>query len=257
MAYQRQFLPTGHIVAQNRKNMMDPKHTLKKIRTLSDEDFLAVVGHRKIGESYKSVHPPIAETGEPEDPIRELVTPTEGAKAGDRVTTMIFADSVYNAPIAVYTRAWAYHSRFRGVDCGCYSGRTTLEMRERDLEKATRTMMETEALDARRNTARQYTCTGHSTRLDPQGLMFDAMQRCAVDKNGNVIYHKDAFANPLDKPVNFGKGNSEEDLAKKSVIYRAETDPMIEGSDDEQLQWIHAIYLGRTMGNVDPVNIQK
>lgn len=257
MAYQRQFVPAGHIVGKNRKNMMDPEYTLKKIRTLSDEDFLAVVGHRKIGESYKSVHPPISETGEPEDPMRELVSPTEGAKAGDRISTMIFSDSVYDSPLAVYSRAWAYHNRFRGVDCGCYSGRTTLEMRERDLEQATRVMMETEALDARRNTARQYTCTGHSTRLDPQGLMFDAMQRCAVDDNGDVIYHKDSFGNPLDKPVNFGKGKGEADLKEKSVIYRSEVDPMIAGSNDETLQYTRAVFLGRTMGNVDPANINK
>jgi methyl-coenzyme M reductase gamma subunit len=255
MAYQRQFLPTGHKVAKNRKRVMDPNVELKKLRTLSDEDFLTLIGHRHLGEGYKSVHPPHSEIGEPEDAVRALIPPTEGAKAGDRVTTIIMADSVYNPLIGHYLRAWTYHNRLRGVDSGVYSGRVTLEMRERDLEDACRMLFETEICDARRDTIRQYTCTGHSCRLDPQGLMFDAMQRCKV-VDGDVIYQKDSFANPVDKPINIGKGLSEEELAEKTVVYRSEVDPMIGGSDSEQLEWCRRVFLQRVQGNVSPDNIK-
>ena len=44
-----------------------------------------ILGHRAPGEEYKSVHPPLDEMDEPDDIVRELVTPIAGAKAGDRI----------------------------------------------------------------------------------------------------------------------------------------------------------------------------
>ncbi|CAD7770276.1 Methyl-coenzyme M reductase I subunit gamma [Candidatus Methanoperedenaceae archaeon GB50] len=264
MVYQRQFLPADDRVTKNRKKVVDPSVKLEKIRTLSDKDFLTLIGHRHLGEAYRSVNPPLAEIGEPEDPIRELVPPTEGAKAGDRVCTIIMTDSVYNPPIAHYTRAWMYHNRFRGIDNGVYSGRVTLEMRERDLEEACRTLFETEICDASRDQVRQYTCTGHSCRLDPDGMMFDPIERCIMS-GGNVVYQKDSFGNPVDTPINMGKPLSEEELIERTVVYRTDRgEPMTRegdpGAPDEEvreaLQWSRRIQWLRMLGNMVPDKIK-
>jgi len=264
MVYQRQFLVTDDRIMKNRKKILDPSVELKKLRTLSDKNFLTLVGHRKLGEGYKSVHPPLAEIGEPEDPMRDLVPATEGAKAGDRMDTVIMSDSNYNPLIAHYTRAWMYHSRFRGIDSGVYSARVTLEMRERDLEEACRILFETEICDARRDQIRAYTCTGPSCRLDADGMMFDPIERCKVS-NGDVLYVKDGFGNPVDIPINFGKGLSEEDLINRTVVYRTERGEslILEGdpdkSDDdvkEALQWSRRIQWLKMLGNMVPEKIK-
>ena len=264
MAYQRQFVPADDKVMKRRKYIMDPSVELKKIRTLSDEEFLTLIGHRHLGEGYRAVHPPLAEIGEPEDPIRELVPPTEGAKAGDRICTIIMTDSVYEPQIGHYLRAWMYHDRFRGIDSGVYSGRVTLEMRERDLEEACRVLFETEICDARRDMIRQYTCTGHSCRLDPDGMMFDPLQRCKMQE-GNIYYVKDSFGNPIDKPINFGKGLSEEELREKTPVYHTlRGEPMTrEGDPDkpdeevrEALQWSRRTMWLRMLGNMFPDQIK-
>jgi len=121
--YERQYYNKGDPIARNRQRIVDPNTKLEKLRTIPDEGFLSILGHRNFGEAYKSVHPPLSELGEPEDPMRDLVPPTEGAKAGDIVDTLVMTDSVYDAPIAVYLRAWMLHNRVRGLDTGCYSGR--------------------------------------------------------------------------------------------------------------------------------------
>ena len=63
-----------------------------------------------------SAHPPLAEQQEPACPIRKLVTPTDGAKAGDRVRYIQFTDSMYNAPCQPYQRSYLESYRFRGID---------------------------------------------------------------------------------------------------------------------------------------------
>lgn len=65
MAYKRQFYPVDDRVTENRRRVMDPTTDLGKLRTLSDADFLILIGHRHLGEGYKSVHPPLSEIGEP------------------------------------------------------------------------------------------------------------------------------------------------------------------------------------------------
>ena len=76
------------------------------------------MGHRAPGSAYPSAHPPLAEQQEPACPIRKLVTPTDGAKAGDRVRYIQFTDSMYNAPCQPYQRSYVEAYRFRGIDPG-------------------------------------------------------------------------------------------------------------------------------------------
>jgi methyl-coenzyme M reductase gamma subunit len=59
-------------------------------------------------------------------------------------------DSVYFTPLTPYMRAWIGHTRYRGVDIGVLSGRVPLEMRERDLEKVAKELVETEIFDPAR-----------------------------------------------------------------------------------------------------------
>jgi hypothetical protein len=98
MAYKPQYCPGQTIVADNRRKQMDPAHKLEKLRDVSDKDIVLIMGHRAPGSAYKSAHPPLAEQQEPACPVRKLVTATDGAKAGDRIRYIQFADSMYNAP---------------------------------------------------------------------------------------------------------------------------------------------------------------
>ena len=264
--YERQYYNKGDPIARNRQRIVDPNTKLEKLRTTPDEGFLSILGHRNFGEAYKSVHPPLSELGEPEDPMRDLVPPTEGAKAGDIVDTLVMTDSVYDAPLAVYLRAWMLHNRVRGLDTGCYSGRNTVEMRARDLEDAGRMLLETEVCDARRNHLRQMTCTGHSCRLDQDGLMFDAVRRTKMEGT-DVIYVKNGFGNPIDKPVSIGKGLSDEELKKRTVIYRYDNIPnlvleeVVNPRPDEEVkettQWMRRIMRQRLYGNLNPELIKE
>ncbi len=105
MAYKPQFGPGQTQIAENRRKQMDPNHKLEKLRDISDKDIVLVMGHRAPGSAYPSAHPPLAEQQEPACPIRKLVTPTDGAKAGDRVRYIQFTDSMYNAPCQPYQRS--------------------------------------------------------------------------------------------------------------------------------------------------------
>ena len=264
--YERQYYNKGDQISRNRQRILDPKTKLEKLRTIPDEGFLSILGHRNFGEAYKAVHPPLSELGEPEDPMRDLVPPTEGAKAGDKMDTLVMTDSVYDAPIAVYLRAWMLHNRARGLDTGCYSGRNTIEMRARDLEDIGRMLLETEVCDVRRNHLRQMTCTGHSCRLDQDGLMFDAMRRTKMEGT-DVVYVKSGFGISLDKPVNIGKGVSDEELKKRSSIYRYDNIPnlvledVVDPKPDEEVkettQWGRRIMRQRLYGNLNPELIKE
>ena len=181
MAYKRQFYPGESIPAKNRRRYMDPKQNLKKLRDIAMDDVVRIMGHRNPGEEYKSIHPPIEEGKEPDCPIRALVKPIEGAKHGDRVRYIQFTDSVYFAPISPYQRAWMYLSRYRGIDTGTLSGRQIIEMRERDLEKIAKEMIDNETFDPALTGIRGATVHGHACRLDEHGLMFDAWQRYVWD----------------------------------------------------------------------------
>jgi len=253
--YQPQYYPGSTLPSANRRKFMDPKQKLQKLRTVSDDDIVRIMGHRVPGEAYKSTHPPLEETGEPKDPIREMVTATAGAKAGDRIRYIQFTDSVYFAPVAPYVRAWFYHTRYRGVDVGVLSGRVPIEIRERDLEKVAKELVENETFDPARVGIRGATVHGHAVRLDENGMMFDLQRRCLFNKKtGEVEYVKDQVGVPLDKPIPVGKPIPEEELRKRTSEFRVDGDAF--RSDKELVGFIERIHMLRTMAGFDPEGIK-
>jgi len=56
---------------------------------------------------------------------------------------------MYNAPAQPYGRVRTYMWRFREVDTGTLSGRQVIEIRELDLEKISKTLIETELLSCK------------------------------------------------------------------------------------------------------------
>jgi methyl-coenzyme M reductase gamma subunit len=244
MVYKPQFYPGKTSVAQNRKKYMDPSYKLEKLRSLSDDDVVIMLGHRVPGSAYKSIHPPITESNEPACPIRKLVEPTPGAKAGDRIRYNQYADSMYFAPMVPYLRSWMACTRYRGVDPGTLSGRQIIEARERDIEKITKETFETEQFDPARASLRGCTVHGHSLRLNENGMMFDMLQRQVADKDGSVKAVKDQVGDPLDRKVNLGKPMSEADLKKRTSIYRI--DGVAFRSDDEVVGWVQRVFTLRT-----------
>jgi len=255
MAYKRQFYPGTTVPAVNRRRYMDPKQNLKKLRTVAMDDVVRILGHRNPGEEYKSIHPPIEEGKEPDCPIRALVTPIKGAAAGDRVRYVQFTDSVYFAPISPYQRAWMYLSRFRGLDTGTLSGRQIIEMRERDLEVLAKEMIENETFDPALTGIRGATVHGHAVRLDENGLMFDAWQRYVWDaKKGEVVYVKDQVALPLDRKISVGKPASQQELKKRTTIFRADGVDMRD--DKEVVMYGLRIHKLRTLGGYQPFKVK-
>jgi len=195
---------------------------LEKLRDISDADIVTIMGHRAPGADYPSTHPPIAEMGEPDCPIRQIVTPTPGAAAGDRIRYSQFTDSMYNAPAIPYWRSYWAAINCRGVDPGTLSGRQIIEARERDIEQYTKVQMDSEMTDPARATMRGCTVHGHSLRLDEEGMMFDMLARTELGKDGNVYYAKDQVGIPLDKKINAGKPMSEKELANRTTIFRCD-----------------------------------
>jgi len=163
MAYKPQYGPGSSIVAENRRKQMDPSKKLEKLRDISDEDVVLLMGHRAPGAAYPTAHPPLAEQQEPDCPVRKLVVPIDGAKAGDRVRFIQFADSMYNAPCHPYQRSYVEAYRYRGCDPGTLSGRQIIECRERDLEKIAKELVGTELFDPARTGIRGSTVHGHSS----------------------------------------------------------------------------------------------
>jgi methyl-coenzyme M reductase gamma subunit len=253
--YKPQFYPGKSKVAANRKKYMDPSYKLEKLRTVSDDDIVRLMGHRVPGEAYKSVPPPLEEMGEPACPIRELVEPTPGAKAGDRIRYIQMTDSVYFTPLTPYMRAWTGHTRYRGVDIGVLSGRVPLEARERDLEKVAKELVETEIFDPARCGIRGATVHGHSLRLDENGMMFDALRRFQFDKKtGEVVYVKDQIGVPLDKPISVGKPIKEDELRKRTSEYRVED--VAFRTDKEVVSFIERLHMLRTEAGFDPNRVK-
>jgi methyl-coenzyme M reductase gamma subunit len=256
MAYQRQFYPGTSVPAKNRRRFMDPSVKLDKLREVAMEDVVKILGHRQPGEEFKSIHPPLEEGTEPDCPIRQLVTPLPGAKTGDRIRYVQFTDSVYFAPIVPYVRAWMNVSRFRGVDTGTLSGRQIIEMRERDLEKVAKELIENETFDPAKTGIRGATVHGHACRLDENGLMFDAWQRYRWNaKKGEVEYVKDQVAIPLDKPISVGKPMSESELKKRTTMFRVDGSDM---RDDQEVMEVNLrIHRLRTLAGFQPFAVKE
>jgi len=244
MAYKPQYCAGTSTVAANRRKQMDPAHKLSKLRDVTDKDIVLIMGHRAPGSAYKSAHPPLSEQQEPACPVRKLVTPTDGAKAGDRVRYIQFADSMYNAPCQPYLRSYLEAYRFRGIDPGTLSGRQIIECRERDLEKYAKDLVNTELFDPALCGIRGATVHGHSLRLDENGMMFDMLQRCVFDtKAGVVKYVKNQIGEPLDSEVKVGKPMDSKWLKANTTIYHSLVGSAYRDDAEaiEYIQRIHAL----------------
>ena len=218
-----QIYPGTSQVAQNRRNFCNPDYELEKLREISDEDVVKILGHRAPGEEYKSVHPPLDEMDEPDDIVRELVTPIAGAKAGDRIRYIQFVDSMYFAPA-----------------------------RERDIERISKYLLETEYFDTARTGIRGAGVHGHSLRLDENGLMFDMLRRQVFNKEtGNVEMVRDQIGVDLDEPVVLGEPLDEETLKSKTTIYRIDGEAYKD--DTEAVEVLKNIHVSRSFGAFNPV----
>ncbi len=246
-----QYYPGTSKVAENRRRFCDPNVELEKLREISDEDVVKILGHRAPGEEYPSVHPPLEEMDEPDDAIREMVEPLDGAKAGDRVRYIQFADSMYFAPAHPFLRSRAYLCRFRGADAGTLSGRQIIETRERDLEKVSKELLETEFFDPARTGFRGKTVHGHSLRLDEDGMMFDMLRRQVFNKStGKVEAVKNQIGDELDEPVILGEPLDEATLKEKTTIYRKDGEAYRDDADAVEI--LHRIHVSRSKGGFCP-----
>jgi methyl-coenzyme M reductase gamma subunit len=230
---------------------MNPAVKLEKIRSVSDEDIVMILGHRAVGQAYPSAHPPLAEQGEPDCPIRKIVTPTDGAKAGDRVRYIQFADSMYIAPSQPYQRTYVEMYRYRGIDPGTLSGRQIVEARERDLEKISSDLINTNLFDPARVGIRGATVHGHSLRLAEDGMMFDMLQRCVLD-DGSVKYVKDQIGVPLDRKVDVGKPMDEAWLKANTTMFHSLVGSAFR-EDKEYVEYVQRIHSLRTKYGFMPV----
>jgi methyl-coenzyme M reductase gamma subunit len=244
MAFKPQYGPGTTKIAENRRNYMNPEYKLQKVRDITDEDIVLLMGHRAPGAAYPTAHPPLAEAGEPKCPIRKLVTPLDGAKAGDRVRYIQFADSMQFAPCHPYLRSYLESYRYRGVDPGTLSGRQIVECRERDLEKIAKELVATEIFDPARTGIRGATVHGHSLRLDEDGMMFDMLARRVLDK-GTVKYVKNMIAEPLDKAVNVGKPMDDKWLKAHTTIYNSNGGTGFR-EDKEYVEYVQTVHSLRT-----------
>lgn len=213
-------------ISERRRRLWDKNRSLLKYRNIAEDDITELLSHRSVRSAYVSVHPPLEEIIEPYDPIKHIVVPTAGARAGDRIRFIQFSDSFHKPPIAPFGRARLYLARFRGVDTVVYSGRELLEMRERDLEKATKTLLETEVFNPALDALKGITVHGHSLRLDEDGLMFDSRRRYIYDREtGQVVYIKDQMGNVLDNPIPLGPPMPEDEVKKLCITYSWDTQP--------------------------------
>jgi len=246
MAYKPQYGPGSTAVAENRRKQMDISRKLEKLRDVSDKDIVLLMGHRAPGSAYKTAHPPLNEQQEPNCPIRKLVTPTDGAKAGDRIRYIQFTDSMFNAPCHPYQRSYLESYRFRGIDPGTLSGRQIVECRERDLEKYAKELVGSELLDPARTGIRGCTVHGHSLRLDENGMMFDMLARFVYDKKaGAVKYVKNQVGEPLDTEVKVGKPMDEKWLKAHTTIYHSLVGTPFR-DDAEYVEYVQRIHSLRT-----------
>ena len=222
--FQPQFYPGFGYVSDRRRKVVDRSRRLVKLRNIPDDDIVRLLGHRAPGGLYLSLHPPLDELMEAFDPIKELVVPTPGANSGDRLRFVQMVDSFWRSPMAPWLRQRMYFTRFRGVDTVVDAERTLLEMRERDVEAASKLMIEMEVFDTARTALRSITPQGHSARLDEMDLMFDARKRYILDfDSGHVTYIKNMHAETLDKPLPLGFPVSDNELKAIDVTYRHDT----------------------------------
>ena len=247
--YEPQYYPGTTLIAKNRRKFMTSDFK-KPLRDMSDEDLTAILGHREPGTDYPSEHPPLAEMGEPDCPVREMVTPTPGAAAGDRVKYVRFVDSMYNAPATPYWRSYHAAINFRGISIIAQSGLHTVQMRERDLEGYTKEVCETEMTDGGLTKMSSHNTEGHSLRLQEDGVMFDMVDRARL-KSGIIVMDKDQQGVPLmRRGVNLGKPMSQEELAQRTTMYRVDNVPF--RSDTEVIEYVQRVWELRTKWGFQP-----
>jgi methyl-coenzyme M reductase gamma subunit len=216
----KQYFPGTTIVAKNNRKITDPSIPLERVREVASDDVVILLGHRRPGQMIPTVHPPLEESKEPDCPIRQLVEPTPGAKAGDRLNYVQISDSYHFSPGSPYPRARKYMDRYRGVDVGVLTSRTVIEMRERELEQLVKDELESETFDPARTTLKGITTHGVAIRLDEDGVLFDALKRTHYDKNKKkIVYDKNQLGERLDRPIVIGTPSSEEDLKKRALQY--------------------------------------
>ena len=126
----------------------------------------------------------------------------------------------YNAPSQPYQRTYTEMYRYRGIDPGTLSGRQIVECRERDLEKISADLINTNLFDPARVGIRGATVHGHSLRLAEDGMMFDMLQRCVLE-GGSVKYVKDQIGTPLDKKVDVGKPMDDAWLKANTTMFHS------------------------------------
>ncbi|MDY6965332.1 MAG: coenzyme-B sulfoethylthiotransferase subunit gamma [Halobacteriota archaeon] len=249
--YVAQVYPGADKVSDRRRKVCDKSKRLIKFRAIPDDSLVLILGHRLTGESYVSVHPPLDELVEKYDPMKEMVEPTPGARAGDRIRFIQFTDSVYYPPMAPWLRSRMYLSRYRGVDTVVYSSRQLLEMRERDLEATSKELIETEVFNPAKTALRGITVHGSSVRLDKDGLMFDARRRYRIDdETGEVVYTKDQHAAVLDLPISVGRPLTERESRRDDITYRWDVAPF--GSRTEAISVISRYATNRILGGFNP-----
>ena len=246
--YEPQYYPGTTLIAKNRRKFMTSDFK-KPLRDMSDEDVTAILGHRTPGTDYPSEHPSLAEMGEPDCPVREIVVPTPGTAAGDRVQYVTFVDSMYNAPATPYWRSYHAAINFRGVSIKAQSGLHTVQMRERDLEGYTKEVVETEMTDGGLTRMRSHNTEGHSLRLQEDGTMFDMLDRTRLE-SGIIVMDKDQQGVPLDRDVNLGKPMSQEEVKKKTTMYRVDNVPF--RSDTEVIEYVQRVWELRTKWGFQP-----
>jgi methyl-coenzyme M reductase gamma subunit len=250
-----QYFPGTTIVAENNRRISDPSVKLKRVREVSTEDVIRLLGHRQPGEAIPSIHPPLEEANEPPCPIRELVEPTPGAKAGDRLNYVQISDAYHFSPGSPYPRARKYTSRYRGVDLGVLTSRTVIEMRERELEQLVKDELESETFDPARTTLKGITTHGVAIRLDENGLLFDALKRTRYDnKTGDVLYDKDQLGEMLSRPIDIGKPSPESDLKKRALQYHR--DNVRYSEEIEMHQSIERMWELTQLMGVDPSRVK-
>ena len=247
-----QFVPGTSKVAANRRKALDPSKTLDKVRDVSDDDVVAILGHRTPGTAYASTHPPLSEMGEPEDPMRELVKPTEGAAAGDRIRYIQFTDSMYFAPMVPYRtgRGWLPRDSEASIPVHFPVDRSSKPVREISTNSA-RCCWRARRLTLLEVASEAVPVHGHSLRLDQNGMMFDMLQRSVMNPDGSVSIVKDQVGRPLDKAVSVGKPMSDADLKSRTTIYRVDGEAA--RADKELITYIQRIHTLRTMWGFKPM----
>ena len=158
---------------------------------------------------------------------------------------------MYFAPAQPFARSRAYLCRYRGADAGTLSGRQIIETRERDLEKVSKELLETEFFDPARTGIRGKTVHGHALWLDEDGMMFDMLRRQMLNKaTGNVESVKNQIGDELDEPVVLGAPLEESVLKEKTTIYRKDGEAYRD--DKDAVEVLNRIHVTRSMGGYDP-----